>query len=454
MIEMTLASAAAATDAVLHGQDRAFTGVSTDTRTLAAGELFVALAGERFDAHEHLAEAAARGAVGAIVARRMPVALAQLEVADTRHALGLLAAAWRARFDIPVVAVTGSNGKTTTKELLATILRRCGATLVTEGNLNNDIGVPLTLFRLGPAHRHAVIEMGANHAGEIARLCALARPDVALVTMAAPAHLEGFGSLAGVARAKGEIFEGLHGRGWAVINADDPHAALWRGLADGARSVEFGFSAAAAVRAEDLVPGPLGEGCAFMLVTPADRVAVTLPLDGRHNVMNALAAAACAVALGVAADEIKAGIESATRVKGRLQRRIGVNGLVIIDDSYNANPASLDAALAVLAARPGRRWLLLGDMGELGSAAAALHRAAGRAAQRHGVDRLLTLGDLAALAGETFGAGAAHCADCEAAVAAIRDAAGPDLTLLVKGSRFMRLERAVAALAGAEPRPC
>jgi UDP-N-acetylmuramoyl-tripeptide--D-alanyl-D-alanine ligase len=454
MIEMTLAAAASAVSAVLHGADRPFSGVSTDTRTLAAGELFVALKGDRFDAHDHLAEAAAQGAAGALVARRQPVDIAQLEVADTRLALGRLAAVWRARFAVPCVAVTGSNGKTTTKELLAAILRRQGAVLVTEGNLNNDIGVPQTLFRLGAGHRCAVIEMGANHAGEIAYLCTLARPDVALVTMAGPAHLEGFGSLGGVARAKGEIFQGLAGRGTAVVNADDAHAPLWRGLAAAARILDFGFASGAAVRAEDLVQRPLGEGSTFTLVTPEGRAPIALPLDGRHNVMNALAAAAAAVALGVPLAEIAAGLASCAGVKGRLQLKTGVNGLVVVDDTYNANPASLEAALAVLALRPGRRWLLLGDMGELGPDGAELHREAGRIAKRLGIERLLTLGELSTLADETFGAGAAHFASCEEAIAAIRESAAPDVTLLVKGSRFMRLERVVAALDAREHRAC
>ncbi len=388
------------------------------------------------------------------MSRPLPDPLPQIEVRDTRRALGDLARAWRRRIACPVIGITGSNGKTTTKEMTAAILRQRGPVLSTVGNLNNDIGVPLTLFGLAPEHRFAVIEMGANHAGEIARLAEIAEPAVAVVTMCGPAHLEGFGSLEGVARAKGEIYASLGAGETAVINADDPFAGSWRAAAGAARIVEFGMGAGAHVRAECVRQGGVGEGVDFELVTPAGATAARLMLDGKHNVMNALAAAAAAMAAGASLEEIRAGLLATTHVKGRLNLRPARHGLTIIDDTYNANPASLAAALSVLARRPGRRWLLLGDMGELGEAALAAHREAGRLARAEGVERLFTLGELAGEAAATFGAGARRCADHAEAIATIGALAAPDVTLLAKGSRRMALDRVVDALREPEGGAC
>jgi UDP-N-acetylmuramoyl-tripeptide--D-alanyl-D-alanine ligase len=421
-------------------------GLSTDTRTLAAGELFVALRGPNHDGHDWLAAARARGACAALVERWQPDPLPQLRVADTRRALGLLAAAWRTRFAGPVLAVTGSNGKTTVKEMLAAILRQRGAVLATRGNLNNDIGLPLTLLQLRPEHRCAVLEMGANHAGEIAWLAGLARPDVALVNNAGAAHLEGFGGLEGVARAKGEIYAALPRGGTAVINADDDYAGYWRTVAGARRVLSFGLVKPADVSAR---VEEQEAGARLQLITPQGRVQAHLAVPGRHNVMNALAATACALAAGVGLKDISAGLAAFTPAPGRLASLPGPAGSRVVDDSYNANPSSLAAALAAVAAQPGEHWLVLGDMFELGADAARLHADCGAQARAAGFSRLLTLGEHSAEATRAFGAGARHFAADEAALAAaVLEGIGPQVTVLVKGSRGMKMERIVRRLAG------
>lgn len=447
MIEGRLSDVASATHGRLLGPDAGFRGVSTDTRALAPGQLFVALRGAHHDAHELLDAAVAAGAAGLLVARDAAPGAARVLVADTRRALGDLARAWRRRFALPVLAVTGSNGKTTTKEMLASILRTQGATLATVGNLNNDIGVPLTLFGLGAEHRYAVIEMGANRPGDIAELVAIAEPDVALVTMAGPAHLEGFGDLDGVAAAKGRIYARLPPAGVAVINADDAYAARWRATAGSVRILQFGFDAAADVTAREVVDGPLGTGVRFTLATREGARAVHLAFDGLHNVRNALAAAAAALAVGVPLDAVAAGLAAAVPVKGRLNLKRSRGGMRLIDDSYNANPASLSAAIALLGRQPNQRWLVLGDMGELGPGAEAAHRQAGAEARAAGIDRLFGVGTRARAAVDAFGAGASWFADVAAASPELLRLDGTDATVLVKGSRFMQLDRLVDALA-------
>lgn len=446
MIAMSLAEAALAMDTTLRGDDAPFLGCSTDSRTLESGALFFALRGEQFDGHRFLVEAGRRGARGAVVDARAEVdtRVPLLPVPDTRTALGELARTWRERFKIPFVAVTGSNGKTTVKEMVAAILSPLAPTLVTRGNLNNDIGVPLTLFGLAPEHRYGVVEMGANHPGEIARLARLVQPDVAVITQCAPAHLEGFGSVEGVARAKAEIYAGLRPGGCAVLNVDDDFAGYWRGACAGLRQVGFGLASGADVTAVDIRAA--GAAMEFVLMTGAGRVPVTLHLFGRHNVVNALAAAACAHALGVTPDRIAAGLGAVRAVKGRLQVKAARNGARVIDDTYNANPASLDAALAVLADFPGRRWLVLGDMGELGGSAPDLHARAGRAARDAGVTKLFALGPLSRNALPGFGAGATHFDAPEPLLAELAPALAPDVTVLVKGSRAMAMERVVNAI--------
>ena len=444
MMRLRLAEVGAATDGVLSGEDVVVEGLGTDSRTIGAGALFVALVGERTDGHAFLAEARSRGAAAALVSRLGTQDLPTVRVADTRLALGSLTRSWRARFELPVVGVTGSNGKTTVKEMTASILRQVGPTLATEGNLNNDIGVPLTLARLGAGHRFAVIEMGANHPGEIAGLCSLAAPNVGVITQCAPAHLEGFGSVEGVARAKGELFQALPLGGTAIVNADDAFAGFWRGLAGGRRVVSFGLERPADLRADW---APEGEGSRVRIETPAGSAGLHLPLPGRHNVLNALAAAGAALAAGADLEALVRGLEAARPVEGRLQVRTSET-LRVIDDTYNANPGSVAAGLAVLGGYPGPRWLVLGDMLELGAAAEALHRQVGALARESGVDLLYAVGPLAAFAAEGFGPGARHFPDQGALIEALRRDAARPATLLVKGSRSMGMDRVAQALVG------
>jgi len=449
MIEATLSQAAEWCEGLLVGADRPFAGVSTDTRTLTRGQLFVALAGERFDAHGFLDRATAGGASGALVQQDLETTLSRVRVDDSRRSLGHLARAWRDQLGARVVALTGSSGKTTVKEMIASILHRRGVVSATAGNLNNDIGLPLTLLRAGRADDYLVLEMGANAPGDIAYLVSLAKPHVALLNNAGPAHLEGFGSLAGVAAAKGEIFAGLGRGGIAVFNGDDPQAPLWRRLAATYRRVEFGFDAGRDVRGVLLEPGENRLRIEF----GGASFDVTVPLPGRHNAANALAAAAAAFALGVDAAGIREGIEAAESVTGRLKRVRGRSGAVLVDDSYNANPASLEAGLEACSHEGAPLWLVLGDMKELGPASAAMHREAGRTARKHGCSRLFTFGELAAEAVDEFGPGAERHARvetlCDAVEAALRGAP-EEVTVLVKGSRAMRLERVVAHLAEPE----
>jgi UDP-N-acetylmuramoyl-tripeptide--D-alanyl-D-alanine ligase len=432
----------------LHGADAAYSAVSSDSRSIARGELFVALRGPRFNANEFVAAAAAAGAAGAVVDTLGAAALPQILVADTQAALVRAARAWRARFANPVVGVAGSNGKTTCKEMIAAILATAGRTLATRGNLNNHIGVPLTLLRLDAAHRFAVIEMGANRAGDVAELCAIAAPGVGIVTNAGAEHLEGFGSLEGVARAEGEMFAGLAPGGVAIVNADDEYAQLWHGMAAG-RVVTFGLAAAADFRAEAITTtvGSAGFLTRFALIAPQGRAQIELSLAGMHNVTNALGAAAAATAAGATLGQVATGLAAMRPVPGRLQFRTAACGAWIVDDSYNANPSSMRAGIDVLAGLDGRRWLVVGDMAELGDYAAAAHSELGGYARAHGVERLFATGRLAAGAVESFGAGASWYPDGVALARAVLAELAPDVRLLVKGSRMNRLERVVEALA-------
>jgi UDP-N-acetylmuramoyl-tripeptide--D-alanyl-D-alanine ligase len=439
---MRLHEAAEALGARWAGEDVMLQGVSTDTRTLQAGQLFVALHGPNFDGHDYLAEAKAKGAAACMVEK--PVAnCPTLIVGDTRLALGKLAQAWRRRFTIPLVAVTGSNGKTTVKEMLASILGQQGDTLATRGNLNNDIGLPLTLFGLDIQHQSAVVEMGANKAGEIAYLTRLAEPNVAIITNAASAHLEGFGSLEGVAKAKGEIFQGLRENGKAIINADDRFAPLWRDLAKNKNQLTFGLHQPADVSAH----WQAGDrGSQIQVTTPGGEVQFELALLGEHNVMNALAAIAAAQAAGMPLTAIKVGLQRMQPVPGRLQLKQGHNGSRIIDDTYNANPASLAAGIQVLASFAGKQILVLGEMGELGEGAITLHAEAGHAAKAGGVDALYTVGPMAKAAAKAFGKGAQYFNNQETAIAALQTELTPNVTVLLKGSRLSHMEQVVDAL--------
>jgi len=441
---MTLSEAAALSRGRASGADTRFDGVSTDSRSVARGQLFVALRGERFDGHDFLAAAAARGAAAAMVDGRYqgPFPVPVVIVEDTKRALGELAGQWRTRFAPALVAVTGSNGKTTVKEMLAAILRRHAgeqAVLATTGNLNNDIGVPLTLLRLRREHRWCAIELGMNHRGEIAYLAQLAAPTVAVVNNAQREHLEFMGSVDEVAAENASVYDALPAGGVAVVNADDAHAGFFRQRAGTRRVVDFGIGSAT-----------VGGGYALKdlsselrLRTPEGEASATLAIPGLHNVRNALAAAACAHAAGVELGSIAEGLCAFRPYTGRLQVKQAQDGLTVIDDSYNANPDSVRAAIDVLASCPAPTVLVLGDMGEVGPRGPEFHREIGAYARSRGVTRLLALGEASAHAVAAFGAGAEHFSDVEALVPAIRGR-----TVLVKGSRFMKMERVVAALTG------
>lgn len=449
----SLSQIAAAVNGRLVGADVTVEGVSTDTRAIAKGALFIALAGERFDAHDFLDQAMAAGAGALLVADagKLPAGVSAVVVDDTRLALGRLAAAWRARFALPVIAVTGSNGKTTTKEMIAAILKVAhgAAVLSTRGNLNNDIGLPLTLLGLSAAHRAAVIEMGMNHPGEIAYLAPIGAPTVALVTNAQRAHLEGMGDLDEVAREKGAIFSGLPAEGVAVINADDSYAGYWRGVAAGRPVRSFAIDGAA-----DVVGKVRQHGLetAIDLSAPEGEVHIALRIPGRHNAGNAVAAAAACLAAGVPLAAVAAGLESFSGVKGRLQRRAGKLGAEILDDTYNANPDSVRAGIDVLASTIGRKLLILGDMGEIGEACAQYHDEIGGYAKSQGVDLLFALGEATKAAVRNFGDGARHFCHVDKLIAAADKELGPETTVLVKGSRFMKMERVADALAAEETR--
>jgi UDP-N-acetylmuramoyl-tripeptide--D-alanyl-D-alanine ligase len=444
---MRLHELAQALNAAAVGADVEIGAVVSDSRKLIPGCLFVALKGPRYDGHRFAAQALEQGAAAVMARADAKLAISPaLIVDDTLLALGQLAAWHRARLPAKVAAITGSNGKTTVKEMLAAILAvEVGAegVLATEGNLNNDIGMPLTLLRLTPAHRYAAIEMGMNHPGEIAYLTDIARPDVALVNNALRAHLEGLGNVAAIARAKGEIYAGLKDDGIAIINADDPHANLWRDLASQHPVMSFGVGEQADVRIRSS-SGPL------WLQTPVGAIETVLRVPGEHNRRNAAAAATLALALGVDAATIAEGLANYGGVKGRLQSHAGILGATLIDDSYNANPDSVQAAIQVLAGCPGQRILVLGDMGELGADAVHLHREVGEKARAAGIDRLLCLGELTLNTVQAFGERGMHFERIEELLAEIECALAPDVTLLVKGSRFMKMERVVRSFVASD----
>jgi UDP-N-acetylmuramoyl-tripeptide--D-alanyl-D-alanine ligase len=451
-MKRTLREAASTLGAALIGEDRPFGAVSTDSRMLPAGALFVALRGPNFDGAEFVAAAAQRGAVAALVHKATAgAAIAQIEVPDTLRALQQLASAWRAGFSIPIVGVGGSNGKTTTKEMTAAILARRAPCLATHGNLNNHIGVPLTLLRLEPSHGSAVVEMGANRIGDVAELMRLSQPTVGFITNAGAEHLEGFGDLDGVARGEGEMVAGLAADAVAVINADDAFAGYWRGVARAARIVTFGVRRPADFRATNAAQTiERGEFVTrFTLECPLGQHAVMLKAGGAHNISNALGAAAAAAAAGASLEDIAAGLLEFRTVAGRLQLKAGLRGSWIIDDSYNANPSSVRAALEVLKAASGSTWLVLGDMAELGEHAAQSHEDLGRQARDCGVKRLFAFGPQSSRAAETFGSGAEWFPDAESLIRRLHAEVGSGVTVLVKGSRVNRLERVVQALVGA-----
>lgn len=441
MIKESLSELAAAIGARLHGSDGIFEGVSTDSRTLWPGCLFVALRGDRVDGHDCVAEAVAGGAVAVVVERRVNAPCPQLVVPDTRRALGAIGRSWCRQVAPTVVAVTGSNGKTTVKQMLAAILSRVGPTLATAGNFNNEIGVPLTLCRLPMGCRFAVIEMGASRIGDIRYLADLATPDVGIVTNARPAHLDGFGSLDGVAQGKGEMFDALSPQGVAIINADDTYQSAWRARAGNRQIIDFAIDADAAVTGEQRrLPGAISLHC------DAGSVELTLPVPGRHALANALAATAACRALGISLEAIAAGLEAFQPPPGRLDRKRGLAGSQLLDDTYNANPASLQAAAEVLCSLPGEAWVAIGEMAELGEAAADLHEQAGVMLRQIGVRRLYAVGSHRHRVVDGFGPGA-RAMDCrDDLIAALQQDLTAGVNLLIKGSRSAGMDKVATAL--------
>lgn len=433
------------------GPDVEFTGVSTDSRSIAKGDLFVALRGEHYDGHAFLPAAARSGAIAAMVDGSFDASAATLPlviVDDTRLALGRLALHWRMQFSPVLIAVAGSNGKTTTKEMLASILRAAAgeeSVLATTGNLNNDIGLPLTLLRMRSAHRWCAIELGMNHKGEIAYLAQLAKPTHAVVTNAQREHLEFMGSVEEVAEENAAVYRALPEDGVAVINADETHASTFRTAAAGRRVVDFALERGAAVTARHSVAAL---SSSIRINCGGGDAEAVLAIPGVHNVMNALAAAACADAAGISAEAIGRGLSAFRPYTGRLQVKKATDGMTVIDDTYNANPDSVRAAIDVLAAAPGRTVLVLGDMGEVGEQGPDFHSEIGRYAKERGIAVVLALGESTAHTVEAYGQGARHFATLEDLAAALERIRDEGTTVLVKGSRFMRMERVVAALVG------
>ncbi|MFK7814977.1 MAG: UDP-N-acetylmuramoyl-tripeptide--D-alanyl-D-alanine ligase [Gammaproteobacteria bacterium] len=448
-MKLSLAEIAEITNGQIYGDEVVVDGLSTDTRTMSAGNLFVALVGDSFDPHEVIDAGDANQAGAVLVQRKVDVTLPQVVVKDTYQALQQLAAAWRKRFSLPVIGVTGSNGKTSVKELIKQILSASLSSssaspdekvLATVGNLNNHIGVPLTLSKLNEGHRFAVIEMGANHAGEIATLAKLAEPNIGVITNIGPAHLEGFGSLEGVASAKSELYQNLSENGVAVVNADEHfREKLGKEIGDHMQ-ISFGIEKDADVVGKQISVDQVE------IVTPIGEVRVKPQVTGMHALLNTLAATAVGLALGLELEDIKAGIEQTQAVPGRLARVQGLAGASVLDDSYNANPASLAAALDVQSKEPGEHWLVLGDMGELGDESVFMHKKAAEIAKQFGVSRLFAYGELTKHSVKEFGVGAAHFNGHSQLIEKLQNELFAGVCVLVKGSRAMQLEKVVEGI--------
>lgn len=432
MIQMTLSQIATILGLSPSQYQGVFQGISIDSRTLTPGNLFVAIKGERVDGHDYLNFAQQQGAVAAIVTHRVESALPQFLVSDATLALGKIATAWREQFNLPIIAVTGSNGKTTLKNMIAAILTAAcqhneSQVLATKGTLNNHLGLPLTLARLGTEHRYAAIEMGMNHFGEIEYLTKLTRPTVAVITNAGPCHLEGVGSIAGVARAKAEIFLGLPANGIAILNRDDAFYEYWCEQAHSRRIISFGLHEEADVSMQHLAN-------------------INLPLLGKHNELNALAAIAATLAINIPLAAIKSGLESIKPAPGRMTMHTLPNDIHLIDDTYNANPFSLQAAVNTLANLKGKKIVILGDMRELGPDEKNIHQEVGEKIRRAGIDYLFTYGELTRHTADGFGENANHFTEQEKLIEAVKPFLHPQTTVLVKGSRSMRMEKVVMGL--------
>lgn len=445
MIHARLSDAARWSGARHVGTDVEFNGLSADSRKISKGMLFVALRGEHYDGHQFIDEARTQGAVAALVSTPVATSLPLLVAEQPLHVLAELAAVWRSLFDIPLIGVLGSNGKTTVKELIATILRQEAGyrVLATEGNQNNALGVPLSLFRLGSQHNVAILELGANQPGEIAFLGNIAKPNIAIITNAGLDHIAGFGGVEGAARANGEVFSAMDNNGIAILNGDDECLPIWQQQAETRTQIRFGFKPQADVLGDWQ---PQLDGCLLSIDSPWGRIDTRLNLMGQHNALNALAAATVCLTLGVDKERIAAGLAAMRPVGGRLQSRLGMGGARIIDDTYNANPSSLAAALETIRPLAGHKFLVLGDMAELGEESAKWHAWAGQAARAAGVSKLFTLGKLASLAADSFGNEDHQFADSLALITALRPHLKPGVTVLVKGSRCMNMEQIVSEI--------
>jgi UDP-N-acetylmuramoyl-tripeptide--D-alanyl-D-alanine ligase len=441
---MKLSEIAKVLNVPFHGADVYVKSIGTDSRSIAKGQLFVGIKGEHFDGNAFAAEALKLGAAAVMISVDNASIIPSVKVDDTRLALGNLAHYWRNKFNLPLVAVTGSNGKTTVKEMISAILNVAGGkVLATRGNLNNDVGVPLTLFGLNNMHTYAVIEMGMNHEGEIRYLTKLASPKVALVNNTGTAHIGELGSREAIARAKGEIFEGLVEDGVAVINTNDNFAGYWKSLNKNRKIISFGFNEDSDVSASFQIQNVNSQ---IMLKTPSGCIQFNLKMLGEHNVRNALAASAVAVALGISNESIANGLSQFNPVKGRLNWLDGINGAAVIDDTYNANPDSVRMAIDVLAQQNGTQVFVMGDMAELGESAQQMHMEIGTYAKQKGIQKFFSLGKLSKFSSENFGVGGKHFNALEALLEELRIEMKEDLTILVKGSRFMKMERVISAI--------
>jgi UDP-N-acetylmuramoyl-tripeptide--D-alanyl-D-alanine ligase len=447
-MKLMLNEIASALKGNLIGQDLLMTGVSIDTRTLKAGDLYIAIKGKNFDGHDFISQALQAGASAILVNQKIDTDSAQIVVNDTHLALAELAGYWRRKMPVKIAGVTGSNGKTSVKEMIAAIFATQGNTLFTQGNLNNDIGVPLTLLRLDENHRFAVIEMGANHPGEIAYTSRYAQADVSVITNVGPAHIEGFGSIDGVANTKAEIIESLSSAGVAILNRDEPYYDLWINKAGSRKSVSFGFDPAADIQAKNITTRLSEKGFTtqFDLKTVDATETICLGLAGKHNVKNALAATAVALQFGIDLKFIKQALEQVKPVTGRMQVLQGRQGNIVIDDTYNANPASLQAALDAINHANQPIWLVLGAFGELGDEAAAIHAEMATMIQSQSVQRLFATGELAKHTVAAFGSNGQHFDTQEHLIQTLTNAISGKEIILVKGSRSQKMENVVAAL--------
>ena len=443
MIHMRISQAAELLECTPLQSELNFTGITTDSRQVVPGMLFAAFPGQAFDGHDYIQQAQERGAVAALVSRSVTTDLPLLQVADVQAALGVLAGHWRAQCPAKVIGITGSNGKTTVKEMVASILMQVGGVLATKGNFNNELGLPLTVFQLNKTHDYAVLEMGASNPGDIAYLANIAKPEVGLVNNIGPAHLKGFLNIEGVARAKGELYAALAADGTAIINAAEPWVDLWLDINKAKKIIYFNGDGKDHIQAHHVDDE-------VVVSTPRGKFSLKLPLPGLHNLTNALAATAVCMALDVPLETIRTGLESVSQVPGRLNLKHASAGWTVIDDTYNANPASLYAALQVLSTQNGEPWLVMGDMKELGSDSRKMHAELGDAARTLGVKRLFALGEASTAAMDAFGEGAVHFDSREALIHALRDELKPGVACLVKGSRSMGMEHVVDAISNGQ----